>query len=113
MYKAGCAKYILSNEDDIQCLAKKKLEGLIQWGELRIVEDVQKKAWRRGGEHAYRRIRIPIRDNFEKSRNEPSRARFSMSDIICSQGFLEKPHAGQFNFSHIALVGFGRKRFSF
>ena len=49
MYKAGYAKYLLSNEDDIQWLAKKKLGEWIQWEEVCIMEDVQKR--RDGGKN--------------------------------------------------------------
>ena len=64
MYKAGYVKYLISNEDDIQFLAKKSPEW-IQRKEVCIMEDVQKKDWRME-EHAYRRRRIWILDNFEK-----------------------------------------------
>ena len=44
-YNDVYAKYLLSDEDDIQCTANKKFPDWMKCGELCIAEAVQKEAW--------------------------------------------------------------------
>ena len=83
MYKAGYAKYLLSGEDDMKCLAKKKFAWWIQRDEVCITGMFRKRidGWKNiptvGAEFEF----LIISRNHE---TKPLRARFPLSDIICS-----------------------------